>query len=245
MAVQRTVPLEKKSPVKRLLTPAELKAKEVARAKRKSQQARRAREKAKAIRQAVERKIEKHWPALRRNLNQALVRDDYGTVVSDRRQDVFADFLQSMKVDPASIHSVSTLYASTIRRLSDEKRQAARAGFCAESAPANGHDFEHWVANQLESVGWKARATQGSGDQGVDVVAVKDGVEVGIQCKRWKKAVGNKAVQEIYAGIQHLRIHHGAIVATSGYTRGAEELAASTGIHLLLVEDLPHLEELV
>ncbi|MFC3179359.1 restriction endonuclease [Cypionkella sinensis] len=66
--------------------------------------------------------------------------------------------------------------------------------------PLNGHEFEHWVAAKLKFYGWKAEVTRGSGDQGVDVIAVRLGKQVGIQCKRFSGSVGNGAVQEAIAG---------------------------------------------
>ena len=42
--------------------------------------------------------------------------------------------------------------------------------------------------------------TQGSGDQGVDILAQKDDVKYAIQCKRHKNPLGNTPVQEVNAG---------------------------------------------
>ena len=55
----------------------------------------------------------------------------------------------------------------------------------------------------MRQFGWDAHATQGSGDQGKDVIAKRDGVSSAIQCKLYSKPVGNKAVQEALAGAQY------------------------------------------
>ncbi|WP_430609075.1 restriction endonuclease [Enterococcus sp. DIV0876] len=63
-------------------------------------------------------------------------------------------------------------------------------------------DFEDYTTYLLSKHQFeKVRQTKAYGDQGIDVSAKKDGVTYGIQCKRWKKNVGNKAIQEVYAGI--------------------------------------------
>ena len=109
----------------------------------------------------------------------------------------------------------------------------------------DGHAFEHWTANQLHRHGWSAEVTRGSGDQGVDVIAEKNGRRIGIQCKRWKANVGNKAVQEIFAGVQYFDLDHGCIVVTSGYTQSARALGHRLGVTLLHERDLPRLEEIL
>lgn len=49
-----------------------------------------------------------------------------------------------------------------------------------------GHKFERLCASPLRANGYTGvEATSGSGDQGVDVVAERDGVRYGIQCKHY------------------------------------------------------------
>jgi len=95
------------------------------------------------------------------------------------------------------------------------------------------YEYEHYCASLLQDQGWKARATQASGDQGVDVVAERNGIKVAIQCKMYKQPVGNKAVQEIRTGVEFIDADFGAVVATNGFTRSAKELANKTGVILL------------
>lgn len=104
---------------------------------------------------------------------------------------------------------------------------------------------KHWLAAALGKFGWSASVTTASKDQGVDVLARKDGLSVAIQAKRYAGKVGNKAVQEVYSGARHLGLSAAAVVTTVGFTRSARELAGSTGVTLLHVEDLPRLEAMV
>lgn len=107
--------------------------------------------------------------------------------------------------------------------------------------PLDGHEFEEWVARRLRGFGWKADVTRGSGDQGIDVIGRVAGKTVGIQCKRYKGSVGNKAVQEAYAGMAYYRTNRAAVVTTSRFTKSAEELAARTGVILIHASDLKRL----
>ncbi len=96
----------------------------------------------------------------------------------------------------------------------------------------SGGQFEVFVADLMRAIGYKATVLGGSGDQGVDVIAATGGERIAIQCKNYKKAVGNKPVQEVFAGAKHHRCQHAWVVAPAGFTKGAHELARSVGVSL-------------
>lgn len=116
------------------------------------------------------------------------------------------------------------------------------AAVAAVSAPRTPAEFEVYCAETLRAYGWSVTRTPLSHDQGVDVIAEKNGVRVVLQCKLYSSPVGNKAVQEIAAGRAHQRAHYGAVVTNNAYTRSAKELAVTNGIWLLHFSELPQLE---
>jgi hypothetical protein len=179
-----------------------------------------------------------HYSALSRNVNKSLKINDYGVVVSDVRKQAVLEFLESIRVEPG--HENEDLYIEFVLKVLKEiEIEFAKAGFEPESAPMKGHDFEHWVARELTRFGWKARATVGTGDQGIDVVAEKYGIRVGIQCKRYASSVGNKSVQEAISGKQYHGLDVAAVLATSSFTRAAKQLAASADVVLMTHYDIP------
>lgn len=96
-----------------------------------------------------------------------------------------------------------------------------------------GHSFEYYCADILRKNGFEnVSVTRGSGDQGGDVLATKEGVKYIIQCKRYANPVGNKAVQEAYAGIAFYKCHVGVVMTNSTFTPSAKELAEATGVLL-------------
>lgn len=96
-----------------------------------------------------------------------------------------------------------------------------------------GEDFEVFVSVVLEKIGYiNTQLTKGSGDQGVDIIAEKDGVRYAIQCKRYSQPVGNKAVQEVLAGKNYYKCHVGAVITNNYFTQSAKELAKENGIIL-------------
>ena len=124
----------------------------------------------------------------------------------------------------------------------EEKKK--ESGFDPDSLPTDGHEFEHWVVNALTKFGWDAQATQGAGDQGLDVLAKKHGVTVAIQCKLYSSNVGNKAVQEVIAAKGLFSTDYACVVSNAGYTTSAKELAESQRVLLLSHYDLPRFDEL-
>ena len=67
----------------------------------------------------------------------------------------------------------------------------------------DGHTFEHYCAGLLRRNGFHhVEVTRGSGDQGIDILAWKHRKKYGIQCKCYSYYLGNKAIQEAYAGMK-------------------------------------------
>lgn len=109
--------------------------------------------------------------------------------------------------------------------------------------PEDGHSFEYWCATELNKYGWVCTVTKGSNDQGVDIVARKNLITVAIQCKRYSAAVGNKAVQEIYAGQRNINADYACVITTSSYTKSAIELSLTTNVLLLHINEIQYLSD--
>lgn len=96
-----------------------------------------------------------------------------------------------------------------------------------------GHQFEYFCSGILRKIGYEnVHVTKGSGDQGVDIIAERDGIKYAIQCKRQNTHVGNKAVQEAYAGAKFYGCHIGIVMSNNYFTQSAKELAGKTGVVL-------------
>ena len=96
-----------------------------------------------------------------------------------------------------------------------------------------GEDFEAYVAMILKQIGFlNIQLTKGSGDQGVDIIAEKDGMKYAFQCKRYDNPVGNKAVQEVFAGKFFYHCHVAVVVTNNYFTQSAKDLAYENGVVL-------------
>jgi len=105
-----------------------------------------------------------------------------------------------------------------------------------------GVDFEEYCKKILEENDWVVELTPKSGDQGVDLIGSIGTARVCFQCKRHSQPVGNKAVQEVMAGMRYWNGTHAAVVSTSGYTQSAKELSIVTDVKLLAESELAELK---
>lgn len=114
--------------------------------------------------------------------------------------------------------------------LSAEKAWQAEQRGITSIDNMDGHGFEHWCADLLKKMGFiNVEVTPGSGDQGVDVLAEKDGIKYAIQCKCYSHDLGNTPIQEVEAGRIFYGCHVGVVMTNRYFTKGAKELAQKTG----------------
>jgi HJR/Mrr/RecB family endonuclease len=96
-----------------------------------------------------------------------------------------------------------------------------------------GVEFEAFLKDVFQVLGYLVETTKASGDHGVDLVIEKGGTRIAVQVKRHAATIGNKAVQEAVAGRRLYNCHLCAVIATSGYSRGARRLADANGCALV------------
>ena len=187
---------------------------------------------------------EEHFAILTRKLRASQVYNDYKVLVADGRPLECKRFLFDLRLkhDRLSDEEATEIILNTVAEI---KRSRSKDGHDLSDYPQDGIDFEHWCADVLVNSGWEATVSQASGDQGVDILAKRGSIILAVQCKRYSSPVGNKAVQEAFAGKQHVNATHACVIATSGFTNSAEELATSTGVFLLAPEDIPELQQLL
>lgn len=107
----------------------------------------------------------------------------------------------------------------------------------------SGIDFEKFVAKLLECLDYDyVITTKESGDYGLDIIAVKDNIKYGFQCKNYKETVGNKAIQEAYSGKSYYSCHVAIVITNNYFTPNAIRQAEKNNVVLW---DRKKLEELI
>lgn len=96
----------------------------------------------------------------------------------------------------------------------------------------NGYEFEEYLKNLFELLGYTVLKTSLSGDQGADLIISKGGEKIVVQAKKYNGAVSNKAIQEIVAAKNHYKADKAIVATNSKFTKNAIELALSNDVEL-------------
>lgn len=107
----------------------------------------------------------------------------------------------------------------------------------------DGYQFEQYAALLFRSSGIpRAEITPEKGDFGVDILLWKHHEKCAVQCKKYSRAVGSKAVQEVYSGRDYYGCDTACVLTNNYFTKGAKKLAAHLEVQLI---DRQGLEELI
>ena len=94
-----------------------------------------------------------------------------------------------------------------------------------------GSQFEEFVAAVLEGNGYGiVEMTSTTGDYGADIIAERNEERIAVQCKRYAKPVGVKAVQEAISAMKHYECDRCLVVTNSRFTRQAMVLASDNEV---------------
>lgn len=193
--------------------------------------------------------VNQHKKALARLYRQKVYQGEYGELRFEAFEKEIGYFYNNVLVPELDVSNdmlqLPEFYQFVVAAVYSVAKSVEFEGISLDTIPACPIEFEHWTAEILKQNGWEAQATQGSGDQGSDVVANYKGHKCIVQCKLYKSAVGNKAVQEVDAARTFFDGNSAVVVGKSGYTRSAKQLAEKNGVLLLDVSDLPQLSAIL
>lgn len=95
-----------------------------------------------------------------------------------------------------------------------------------------GEEFEEYLQLILRKEGFKVYLTPKTADYGADLLLKRHGRKIVVQAKRWKRAVGVDAVQEVVASIKYYKAKEGWVITSSVFTENAKKLAEANNIYL-------------
>ena len=193
--------------------------------------------------------VEQHKAALVRLHRQKVYKGEYGEFRFEAFEKEIGYFYQNVLLPEMNVSNgilqLPEFYQYVVAAVYSVVNDAEPTNDSLDTIPTDPFEFEHWTAGVLRQGGWDAQATQGSGDQGSDVVANYHDHKCIIQCKLYKSAVGNKAVQEVDAARTFFDGDSAVVVGKSGYTRSAKQLAQKNDVLLLDVSELPQLAHIL
>ena len=175
-----------------------------------------------------------HSATLKRRKAQLLIYDDYGLPDSRKWNQEINSFL-SKAVLPftggllsRTGHVKLIQYVEEVATASTSKEQNQTQPELNNAPDLTPSEFEIHCADTLRGQGWQIRLTKSTGDQGIDIVAQRNGISLVIQCKLYSSPVGNKAVQEVHAGKDFLKADLGIVVSNTDFTPSAPRIGIST-----------------
>ena len=126
-----------------------------------------------------------------------------------------------------------SLKTNNIReKLLNPKEKTASVYSIADVDIMDGLEFEEFIAFLFSKMGYSTKRTKSSGDQGIDVIAQKNNMIIGIQTKCYGSSVGNAAVQEATAGKNYYGCNKIIVVTNNYFTSAAIELAKVNNVIL-------------
>jgi restriction system protein len=101
----------------------------------------------------------------------------------------------------------------------------------------NPYEFENFISNLFDQIGFESKLTRSAKDGGVDVIAFDPrpiiGGKIVIQAKRYKNVVGVSAVRDLYGTMINEGASKGVLVTTSHYGPDAYNFSKDKPIELI------------
>lgn len=96
-----------------------------------------------------------------------------------------------------------------------------------------GFQFEDFIYDVYNKLGYEVRKTQKGADQGADLFVESFGRKKVIQIKNYTGNVGNKAVQEVISAKQFYDCDDAIVIANRYFTLSAKQLASKANVELI------------
>lgn len=122
------------------------------------------------------------------------------------------------------------------RRLPPKIRQVLRAEpeIVAELEELDWKEFEEFLADFFEQLGFLVEPVGRTGDEGADLILTHNTFRIAVQAKHYKRnKVSRKAVGEVLMGKSCYRCNTAVVVTTGRFTKDARDTASKTGCILI------------
>lgn len=103
----------------------------------------------------------------------------------------------------------------------------------AEIDQMTGRQFEEYIGTLFKHQDYKVSYTSTTGDFGADLILTKGKETIVVQAKRYKKAVGVKAVQEVIPSMNMYNASAAWVITNSTFTKQALTLAKKNHVRMI------------
>ncbi len=179
--------------------------------------------------------INKHKKKLAIQREKSIYKDSYGKAITTRWFDKEIPHFAEQHIFPLLNQmewNNRHLFLLDIQDIIDDVAKKNYIETLKFNPKMNGFEFELFCADKLKKEGWNISKTKNGADQGIDLIIQKGKRKVGVQCKKYARPIGNKAVQEVKAGLDFYNLNEGIVIVNNSFTKSAIELAKSNKIGL-------------
>lgn len=96
-----------------------------------------------------------------------------------------------------------------------------------------GPQFEMYLENLFNELGYKVKRSGKAGDQGADLILKKGDYVYAIQAKFYTGKLSNTPVQEVAGALKLYNANQGVVITNSEFTSGAKQLAKANDVILI------------
>lgn len=106
----------------------------------------------------------------------------------------------------------------------------------------SGVEFEKFVADFFDYLGYKTTLTVASGDNGIDIISKSRRYSIGIQTKLYyNHNVNNKAIQEVYSGKNYYNLDYALAITNWKFSAPSLNLAKTLKVGTIDRKGLEHM----
>jgi len=106
-----------------------------------------------------------------------------------------------------------------------------------------GRRFEEELGHLFSKFGYYVSLTPTSGDQGVDIMLMKGGKNIIVQCKAHKNPVGPGIVRDLYGTLISFKADEAILASVSGFTTGVLEFVKDKPIKLISLNEILEMQK--
>jgi len=178
------------------------------------------------------------------NSLKTLVRTTHDSPIKDVREEMRAGGSNPLFIKVLTEHlgfktnesEVSRIVSKELEEIEledfKEGMSSQKQGVLGDFSGLNGFQFQTYLKNLFEALGYLVEELPLSGDQGADLVINKNDERVVIQAKKYVKLVPNNAIQEVVASKEYYKANGAIVVTDNEFTKSAIALAESNNVEL-------------
>ncbi|HBQ61258.1 MAG TPA: hypothetical protein DD671_16985 [Balneolaceae bacterium] len=139
-----------------------------------------------------------------------------------REQERYNRFLDSELEELVNLEKKTSNNLQEIKSLKEREKSSIRTSL-QQLKQMNPYKFEEYVGEIYKKLGYEIFQTKFSGDQGIDLKLIKNGITYLVQCKRYKGTVSVNQLRGFLGTLSFHEVKKGKFVTTGNFSKNCHE----------------------